>query len=110
MYIYFKFYILMILFIYTHICVCVCVYIYIYIYKISLKTFSPKIYTFQKRVNVTKKKKEGNQTVPESFVILPKIKKCMTGFLFPANAATYRLLKSYWDECEPTNSKNKSDL
>lgn len=71
-------------------CVCVC------INKISPKTFFPKIYSFHKRVNVTKKKKkEGNQTVPESFVILPKIKKCMTGFLFPANAATYRLLKSY---------------
>ena len=99
MYIYFKFYILTILF--------------IYIYNLS-KNFFPLKYTlftkgsmYQKR---KKKNKRGNQTVPESFVILPKIKKCMTGFLFPANAATYRLLKSYWDECEPTNSKNKSDL
>ena len=45
-------------------CVCVCVYIYIYIYKISLKTFSPKIYTFHKRVNVTKKKKRGKSDSP----------------------------------------------
>lgn len=64
-----------------------------------------------------KKKDEGNlnqQVAPESFCILPKI-IVYTGFLFPADAAAYRLFKSYWDEFalikhKPINSKNKSDL